>query len=107
MRPGLLQADEFPRIALFSDVDGTLLDASDRLAIEDGDVARLAPHAELILASSRTLVELGDIQRRLGIVAALIGENGAVVSFDLNFREKLWKIFCPAIGCPELGGRDG
>jgi predicted mannosyl-3-phosphoglycerate phosphatase (HAD superfamily) len=86
MRPGSLQADPLPRIALFSDVDGTLLDASDRLAIGPADVDRLAPHAELILASSRTLIELGDIQRRLGIVAALIGENGAVVSFPPGWR---------------------
>ena len=86
MRPGSLRTVQLPRIALFSDVDGTLLDASDRLAIGAEDVARLAPHAELILASSRTLVELGDIQRRLGIVAALIGENGAVVSFPPGWR---------------------
>ena len=86
MRPGSLQADVLPRIALFSDVDGTLLDSSDRLAITAEDVVRLTPHAELILASSRTLVELGDIQRRLGIVAPLIGENGAVASFPPGWR---------------------
>jgi predicted mannosyl-3-phosphoglycerate phosphatase (HAD superfamily) len=43
-------------------------------------------HVELILASSRTLVELGVIQRRLGIVAPLIAENGAVVSFPPRWR---------------------
>lgn len=86
MRPDSQRTVQLPRIALFSDVDGTLLDASDRLAIGAEDVARLAPQAELILASSRTLVELGDIQRRLGIVAALIGENGAVVSFPPGWR---------------------
>ena len=86
MRPESIQADPLPRIALFSDVDGTLLDSSDRLAITTEDVVRLAPHAELILASSRTLVELGDIQRRLGIVAPLIGENGAVASFPPGWR---------------------
>jgi predicted mannosyl-3-phosphoglycerate phosphatase (HAD superfamily) len=75
-----------PRIALFSDVDGTLLDASDRLAISAGDVARIAAHVELILASSRTLVELGAIQSRLGVVAPLIAENGAVVSFPPRWR---------------------
>lgn len=75
-----------PRIALFSDVDGTLLDASDRLAITAADVARIAAHVELILASSRTLAELGVIQRRLGIVAPLIAENGAVVSLPPRWR---------------------
>jgi predicted mannosyl-3-phosphoglycerate phosphatase (HAD superfamily) len=86
MRPVSLRTDQFPPIALFSDVDGTLLGANDRLAITVEDVDRLAPHAELILASSRTLVELRDIQRRLGIVAALIGENGAVVSLPPGWR---------------------
>jgi predicted mannosyl-3-phosphoglycerate phosphatase (HAD superfamily) len=75
-----------PRIALFSDVDGTLLSATDRLAITADDVSRIAPQAELILASSRTLVELAGIQKRLGIVAPLIAENGAVVSFPPRWR---------------------
>lgn len=86
MRPGSLSPDTLPRIALFSDVDGTLLDSSDRLAISSSDVSRIAPHAELILASSRTLVELADIQKRLAIVAPLIAENGAVVSFPAQWR---------------------
>lgn len=86
MRPAPLSAGPLPRIALFSDVDGTLLSAKDRLAIRPKDVSRIAPHAELILASSRTLVELADIQRRLGIVAPLIAENGAVVSFPARWR---------------------
>lgn len=86
MRPGSLRAAPLPRIALFSDVDGTLLFANDRLAITADDVSRMAPHIELILASSRTLVELADIQRRLGIVAPLVAENGAVVSFPPQWR---------------------
>ena len=86
MRPGSLRDVPVPRIALFSDVDGTLLDSNDRLAITAGDVTRMAPRVELILASSRTLVELGAIQRRLGIVAPLIAENGAVVSFPPRWR---------------------
>jgi len=86
MRPGSLSAARLPRIALFSDVDGTILDPSDRLAITAGEVARIAPHVELILASSRTLVELDDIQNRLGVVAPLIAENGAVVSFPARWR---------------------
>lgn len=86
MRPGSLRAGTWPQIALFSDVDGTLLDRNDRLAITPGDVAGISVHAELILASSRTLVELGAIQRRLGLVAPLIAENGAVVSFPPRWR---------------------
>lgn len=86
MRPGFLRAAPFPRIALFSDVDGTLLDANDRLAITAKDVERMDPHVELILASSRTLVELGAIQRRLGIGGAMIAENGAAVAFPPHWR---------------------
>ena len=86
MRPRSLRAAPFPRIALFSDVDGTLLDASDRLALAADDVAMFIAHVELILASSRTLAELGVIQRRLGITAPMIGENGAVVSFPAGWR---------------------
>jgi mannosyl-3-phosphoglycerate phosphatase len=85
MRPGSLRAAS-PPTALFSDVDGTLLDSNDRLAITARDVARLGPRAELILASSRTLVELAVIQRRLGVVAPMIAENGAVVSFPPRWR---------------------
>ena len=86
MRPGFSRAAPFPRIALFSDVDGTLLDANDRLAITAKDVERMDPHVELILASSRTLVELGVIQRRLGVTAPMIAENGAVVAFPSRWR---------------------
>jgi HAD superfamily hydrolase (TIGR01484 family) len=86
MRPGSLRAVPLPRIALFSDVDGTLLDSNDRLAITPRDVERMAAHAELILASSRTVVELKVIQRRLGVTAAMIAENGAVVSFPPRWR---------------------
>ena len=88
MRPGSLRATPPPRIALFSDVDGTLLSATDHLAITPADVMRLAPHAELILASSRTLVELGEVQKRLGLDGALIAENGAVMSFPPRWRGK-------------------
>ena len=86
MRPGSLRAAPLPRIALFSDVDGTLLSATDRLAISARDVSRLASDIELILASSRTLVELADWQRTLKIVAPLIAENGAVISFPARWR---------------------
>jgi predicted mannosyl-3-phosphoglycerate phosphatase (HAD superfamily) len=88
MRPGSLSAAPLPRTVLFSDVDGTLLDASDRFAITSADVERLAPHVELVLASSRTLVELADVQRRLGVSGALIAENGAVMSYPPRWRGK-------------------
>jgi hypothetical protein len=66
MRPDSLRAISFPRIALFSDVDGTILDATERLAINTGDIVRITRHVELILASSRTLVELAGRSTRGG-----------------------------------------
>jgi predicted mannosyl-3-phosphoglycerate phosphatase (HAD superfamily) len=89
MRPGSSRAIRFPRIALFTDVDGTILDATERLAINSGDVVRISRKVELILASSRTLVELGPVQRRLGITSPMIAENGAVVSFPPRWRGSL------------------
>lgn len=89
MRPGSLRTVQFPRLALFSDVDGTILDATERLAINPEDVARITRDVELILASSRTLVELAQVQKRLGIVAPLIAENGAIVSFPARWRGSL------------------
>jgi mannosyl-3-phosphoglycerate phosphatase len=73
-------------VVLFSDVDGTLLDANDRLALTPRQVASVVPHVDLVLASSRTLVELAVLQRRLGISGPMIGENGAVVSFPAGWR---------------------
>ena len=46
----------------------------------------MGPQAELILASSRTLVELAVIQSRLQVLAPMIAENGAVVAFPARWR---------------------
>jgi mannosyl-3-phosphoglycerate phosphatase len=73
-------------IVLFSDVDGTLLDQRDRLAADADDIASLAADIELVLASSRTLLELARIQQRLGLVAPVVGENGAVIGIPPRWR---------------------
>lgn len=75
-----------PPIAYFSDVDGTMMDERERLAVDTATAAAFAPRLELILASSRTLVELARIQRRIGLVAALVAENGAVVGLPPRWR---------------------
>lgn len=85
MRPRVVSPPP-ARVALFTDVDGTLLDARDRLAIDAATVNALRGRVELILTSSRTLAELARLQRRLGLVGALIAENGAVVSFPAGWR---------------------
>jgi mannosyl-3-phosphoglycerate phosphatase len=73
-------------VALFTDVDGTLMDSRSRLAITPETAAALRPDIDLILASSRTLAELAPIQRRLGIVAPLIAENGAKIWLPAQWR---------------------
>ncbi|HEX6316662.1 MAG TPA: HAD hydrolase family protein [Gemmatimonadaceae bacterium] len=85
MRPSALR-EPWPRIALFSDVDGTLLDARDRFALTPDEVLRMAPDVELILSSSRTVAELAVLQRRLGLAGPLIAENGAVIAFPARWR---------------------
>jgi predicted mannosyl-3-phosphoglycerate phosphatase (HAD superfamily) len=77
---------DLPTIAFFSDVDGTMMDERGRLALHGDEAAAFASRVELVLTSSRTLVELARIQRRLGLVAALVGENGAVIGFPGRWR---------------------
>lgn len=91
---------DFPSIAFFSDVDGTMLDDRGRLALDRSEARAIAPVVELILTSSRTLVELARIQRRLGLVAALVAENGAVVGLPPGWRHSRARSF------QRLGGRD-
>lgn len=85
MRPRVVKPAP-ARVVLFADVDGTLLDARDGLAISPRQVAALRDCVEIVLASSRTLVELAPIQRRLGLVAPLVAENGAVISLPPRWR---------------------
>jgi mannosyl-3-phosphoglycerate phosphatase len=75
-----------PDAILFSDVDGTLLDERDRLAINAHFVAAFSPRVELVLTSSRTIPELLELQGRLGLMAPLIAENGALVALPPGWR---------------------
>jgi mannosyl-3-phosphoglycerate phosphatase len=86
MRPRAAARRQFPPVACFSDVDGTLMDDRERLAIGPPEVAAFAARIELVLTSSRTLVELAHLQRRLGLVTALVAENGAVVGLPPGWR---------------------
>jgi HAD superfamily hydrolase (TIGR01484 family) len=75
-----------PMTLLFSDVDGTLLDRQGRFAMT---AQELAPHLrtlQIVLASSRTVRELADVQRALGITGPVVAENGAVIGlpWDAN-----------------------
>lgn len=70
-----------PERLLFSDVDGTLLGADGRYAMSAEELAPALSHLEIILASSRTVLELSRNQRDLGIVGPVVAENGAVVAW--------------------------
>lgn len=71
-------------IAIFTDLDGTLLDHDD-YRWDDARPAIERIHAcsiPLIAVSSKTLAELNHIQRTSGLFDGLIGENGGVISLD-------------------------
>lgn len=69
-----------PRL-LFSDVDGTLLGADGRYAMSADELAPALRHLDLVLASSRTVLELARNQRDLGIEGPVVAENGAVMAW--------------------------
>lgn len=82
-------------ILLFSDVDDTLLDRQGRYAVTPGELATLAQRVSLVLASSRTVLELSRNQRDLGMTGPVVAENGAVVAFP-------WRESLHAVGVPQV-----
>jgi len=68
-------------ILLFSDVDGTVLGRDGQYALSAAELARWRSRVEIVLASSRTVLELSRNQRDLGIEGPVVAENGAVVAF--------------------------
>lgn len=74
---------------LFTDVDGTLLDRAGAYAMTAGELAEVRDRVAVILASSRTILELSRNQRDLGLDGPVVAENGAVVAlpWDDTLRE--------------------
>ncbi len=70
-----------PARLLFSDVDGTLLGGDGRYAMSAAELEPVLPVLDIVLASSRTVLELSRNQRDLGISGAVVAENGAVVAW--------------------------
>src|SRR5262245_5480619 len=68
-----------PQGVIFSDLDGTFLDAAHRPVLERAAFARVLTRWRVIWTSSRTADELLHLQRELGHADAAIGENGGVV----------------------------
>ncbi|MCC6928195.1 MAG: HAD hydrolase family protein [Gemmatimonadaceae bacterium] len=73
-------------ILLFSDVDGTLLDGRGCYAVSYRALEDFANRILVVLASSRTVLELSRNQRDLGITGPVVAENGAVVAFPWDDR---------------------
>ncbi|GMV08546.1 MAG: hypothetical protein AMXMBFR55_02800 [Gemmatimonadota bacterium] len=69
-----------PPTLLFSDVDGTLLDREGRYAMRPAELAQVRDRVTVILASSRTILELSRNQRDLGLDGPVVAENGAVIA---------------------------
>lgn len=69
---------------LFTDVDGTLLDRAGQYAMTPAELARVHDRVTVILASSRTILELSRNQRDLGLEGPVVAENGAVIAFPWN-----------------------
>jgi len=68
-------------LLLFSDVDGTLLDRDGHYAMSADELAPFTRSLLIVLASSRTVLELSRNQRALGITGPVVAENGAVIAF--------------------------
>ena len=68
---------------IFSDVDGTLIDDFGGNAFEPCRAAAMWAH--VILASSRTVVELARMQEQIGITGPVLAENGAVVAVPRDY----------------------
>lgn len=69
---------------LFTDVDGTLIDAAGACAAPPALLAQVAETHEIVLASSRTVEELDHLALRIGLtppgaLTAVIAEDGAIV----------------------------
>lgn len=95
-----MDADSPARMVIFSDLDGTLLDAATYSF--DGAAEALAAlrHAgiPLVIVSSKTRAEIEPIQRRLGLAGPFVVENGGAVFFPPDSL---------AVAPPQAVSRDG
>jgi len=73
-----------PPCLLFSDVDGTLLGADGTYAISAAEWSAVRSQLDLVLASSRTVLELSRNQCDLGVEGPVVAENGAVIAWPAS-----------------------
>jgi len=69
-------------LLIFSDVDGTLLDAEGRCLLPPAALQSAARLHQIVLASSRDLEELQAVQHELGWHGDLIAEDGAALLYQ-------------------------
>lgn len=74
---------------IFTDVDGTLLEADGTFGVPEPIWRDARARHEIILASSRTLAELHEIRAALALDAAVIAEDGAVIQEPGGNPERL------------------
>ncbi len=107
-----------PELLIYSDVDGTLInDAGDNAFAACREAAQTA---QVILASSRTVLELARLQEFIGLDGPVLAENGAVVAVraddpmasmlpgrlgDATILERPWRLGHLAPGIDELHAR--
>ena len=102
-----------PLRLLFSDVDGTLLGADGRYAMSAAELAPALQQLDVVLASSRTVLELARNQRDLGIEGPVVAENGAVIAWpstdalsSVGLREEIdgrpWRVALLGMPADEL-----
>ncbi len=73
-----------PTCLLFSDVDGTLLGGDGTYAVSAGEWGAVRSRIDLVLASSRTVLELSRNQDDLGVEGPVVAENGAVMAWPAS-----------------------
>jgi len=97
-------AQVVPPLLVFSDLDGTLLDAEFSLAQALATVRRaVRSGVHVILCSAKTLAEMGPIRAELGLERfACVGENGSVVLWPDGTAARM-----EALGLPARDIRDG
>lgn len=103
-------------LLIYSDVDGTLIDDVGDNAF--GACREAARTAQVILASSRTVVELARLQEFIGLDGPVMAENGAIVAVPADdpielpgraghamILERPWRLGHLAPGLDELHAR--
>lgn len=78
-------------ILLFSDVDGTLIDANYQCPVSSHILKATATRIKLIFVSSRTIEELLHLNQQLQLKGDCIGENGGLIATRDPLLSLFWE----------------